>query len=108
MPSIASPFNGTSEHPHYLFIQLINSGKARQNYQQNAADLRRTISNQKARSPFTDGFEFDPLADPRFVADCRNKRAKELAKLQPQTTNNETNDGINTITPFVRSENLAV
>ena len=59
---------------------------------------------QAERNPYNDGYEFDPCADPRFVAHQRNKQAKELAKKQDKT--NKTIEGSNNINPFIRIENV--
>ena len=83
-----------------------HSEKARRNFEQGRQALKRQRQQQIARNPYNDGFEFDPAADPRFVAHQRNKRAQELAK--ELNTNNQTIDGSNNITHFTRSEESSV
>ena len=79
-----------------------HSEKARRNFELQRQELKRQRQSQIARNPFNDGYEFDPAADPRFVANQRNKQAKELAK--QLNKNNQTIQGSNNITPFTRSE----
>ena len=79
-----------------------HSEKARRNFELQRQELKRQRQSQIARNPFTDGYEFDPAADPRFVAHQRNKQAKELAK--QLNKKNQTIQGSNNITPFTRTE----
>ena len=85
---------------------MIHSAKARQNIERQRQELKRIRQQQAERNPYNDGYEFDPCADPRFVAHQRNKRAQELAK--ELNTNNQTIDGSNNITRFTRSEESSV
>ena len=85
---------------------MIHSEKARQNIERQRQELKRHRQQQASRNPYNDGYEFDPCADPRFVAHQRNKRAQELAK--ELNTNNQTIDGSNNITQFTRSEESSV
>ena len=84
---------------------MIHSEKARQNIERQRQELKRQRQQQVARNPYNDGYEFDPAADPRFVAAQRNKRAQELAK-KKQVNANNTIEGSNTINPFIRIENV--
>ena len=83
---------------------MIHSEKARQNIERQRQELKRQRQQQAERNPYNDGYEFDPCADPRFVAHMRNKQAQELAKKQDKT--NETIEGSNNINPFIRIENV--
>ena len=83
-----------------------HSEKARRNFEQQKQELKRQRQLQANRNPYNDGYEFDPAADPRFVAAQRNKRAQELAK--QLNTNNQSIDGSNNITRFTRSEESSV
>ena len=74
---------------------MIHSEKARQNIERQRQELKRQRQQQVARNPYNDGYEFDPAADPRFVAAQRNKRAQELAK--ELNTNNQTIEATNNI-----------
>ena len=85
---------------------MIHSEKARQNIERQRQELKRQRQQQVARNPYNDGYEFDPCADPRFVAHQRNKQAKELAKKLEKT--NKTIEGSNNINPFIRIENATV
>ena len=101
---------------------MIHSEKARQNIERQRQELKRQRQQQVARNPYNDGYEFDPAADPRFVAAQRNKRAQEIAK--ELNTNNQTikasnkiSDtakrilkvvGSNNIVKFTRSEESSV
>ena len=85
---------------------MIHSEKARQNIERQRQELKRQRQQQVARNPYNDGYEFDPAADPRFVAAQRNKRAQELAK--ELETNKQSNDAANNINPFIRIENVTV
>ena len=82
---------------------MIHSGKARRNYEVQKSRAKRQISYQQGRNPLTDGYEFDPAADPRFVAHMRNKQAQVVAKQTQQDI-----DAANTINLFVRIENVTV
>ena len=95
-----------------------HSEKARRNFELQRQELNRQRQAQVARNPFTDGYEFDPASDPRFVAHQRNKQAKELAKKLEKSTNtieasNKISEsakkilkvvGVNNIVKFTRSE----
>ena len=83
-----------------------HSEKARLNIERQRQELKRQRQQQASRNPYNDGYEFDPCADPRFVASQRNKQAKELAKQLNKT--NQTNDGSNNITRFTRTEENSV
>ena len=85
---------------------MIHSEKARQNIERQRQELKRIRQQQAERNPYNDGYEFDPCADPRFVAHQRNKQAKELAK--ELETNKQSNDAANNINPFIRIENVTV
>ena len=100
---------------------MIHSEKARQNIERQRQELKRQRQQQAIRNPYNDGYEFDPCADPRFVAHQRNKQAKELAKKQAQPASkkqqNQTTDaankilkviGANNIVKFIRTENVTV
>jgi len=100
------------------FFTLRHSEKARRNFEVQRQELKRQRQSQIARNPFNDGYEFDPAADPRFVAAQRNKQAKELAKqldksrktIEAANKISETAQkilkvvGANNIVKFVRSE----
>ena len=80
--------------------------------------MKRQRQQQAIRNPYNDGYEFDPAADPRFVAAQRNKRAQELAKqldkanktIEAANKISETAKkilkvvGVNNIVKFTRSE----
>lgn len=83
-----------------------HSEKARRNFEVQRQELKRQRQLQANRNPYNDGYEFDPAADPRFVAAQRNKQAKELAK--QLNKKNQNIDGSNNITPFTRSEETSV
>ena len=83
-----------------------HSEKARRNFEIQRQELKRQRQQQIARNPYNDGYEFDPAADPRFVASQRNKQAKELAKQLDKS--NKTIEGSNNITPFTRTEENSV
>ena len=83
-----------------------HSEKARRNFEIQRQELKRQRQQQIARNPYNDGYEFDPAADPRFVAAQRNKQAQELAK--QLNKKNQNNDGSNNITPFTRTEETSV
>ena len=99
-------------------IPLRHSEKARRNFEIQRQELKRQRQQQIARNPYNDGYEFDPAADPRFVAAQRNKQAKELAKKLEKSTNtieasNKISEsakkilkvvGANNIVKFTRSE----
>ena len=79
-----------------------HSEKARRNFEVQRQELKRQRQQQAIRNPYNDGYEFDPAADPRFVAAQRNKQARELAK--QLNKKNQTIHGSNNITKFTRSE----
>ena len=79
-----------------------HSEKARRNFEIQRQELKRQRQQQVARNPYNDGYEFDPAADPRFVAAQRNKQAQELAKQLDKK--NKSTDGSNNISPFVRTQ----
>ena len=95
-----------------------HSEKARRNFEVQRQELKRQRQSQIARNPFNDGYEFDPAADPRFVANQRNKQAKELAKKLEKSSKtieaaNKISEsakkilkvvGVNNIVKFTRSE----
>ncbi len=95
-----------------------HSEKARRNFEQQKQELKRQRQLQANRNPYNDGYEFDPAADPRFVAAQRNKRAQELAKQLDKSRKtsdaaNKISDtakrilkvvGANNIVKFTRSE----
>ena len=95
-----------------------HSEKARRNFELQRQELKRQRQAQVARNPFNDGYEFDPAADPRFVAHQRNKQAKDLAKKLDKSRKtveaaNKISEsakkilkvvGVNNIVKFTRSE----
>ena len=95
-----------------------HSEKARRNFELQRQELKRQRQQQANRNPYNDGYEFDPAADPRFVAAQRNKQAQELAKQLEKTSKtieaaNKISEsakkilkvvGVNNIVKFVRSE----
>ena len=111
--------NEPSEHqPFPTLFTLQHSAKARRNIELQRQELKRQRQQQANRNPYNDGYEFDPAADPRFVAAQRNKRAQELAKQLDKSRKtieaaNKISDtakkilkvvGTNNIVKFVRSE----
>ena len=98
--------NQVSIYFHTHFHALRHSEKARRNFENQRQELKRQRQQQAERNPYNDGYEFDPCADPRFVAHQRNKQAQELAKKSDQT--NKTIEGSNNINPFIRIENVTV
>ena len=90
-----------------------HSEKARRNFENQRQDLKRIRQQQIARNPHNDGYEFDPCADPRFVAHMRDKRAKELNKNKQNQSIDAANKilkviGANNIVKFIRTENATV
>ncbi len=83
---------------------MIHSEKARRNYEEQRARAKRQRDYQLGRSTQTDWVEFDPAADPRFVAHLRNKAAAEAARNKKV----QDLDSTNTIKPFTRTEQTAV
>ena len=83
-----------------------HSEKARRNYELQRSRAKRQRDYQVNRNPHNDVYDFDPAADPRFVAAQRNKYAQEHA---PQLNNeNQSNDGSNNISPFIRVQETTV
>ena len=74
---------------------MINSAKARRNYEVQKSRAKRQISYQQNRNPLADSFEFDAACDPRHAAFMRNKAVKAT------TNTTQTIDAANTINPFV-------
>ncbi len=84
---------------------MIHSAKARRNYEQQKARAKRQRDLQLNRNPHTDGYEFDPAADPRFVAHMRNKAAQNAVKSNQVPTVTE---AANNTRPFIRANNVHV